>query len=220
MSVCLVPCSALEIGNVGRQFRRVDDLYRRRRQRGLPQQVIFDHETEEQWTRRHHDVGVGLNLCPKSGDVVKEWQLGDGGCVSGVSCGRNHEVVCDTSWQRGLEEGVMRRRASLELLERDGLVAESVHVEVDASVVVENEVADGISALDGECVAIPVVHEPRVFGRDEVASQLVGPQLSKFQLVMSPNSLQPCRCRVKEEAQSAEKRAVPPFGGLSCPVLS
>lgn len=112
----------------------------------------------------------------------------------------------------------MRRRASLELLQRDGLVAEGVHVEVDASIVVQNKVADGIGALDGECVTVPVVHEPRIFGRDEVTSRLVGPQLSKFQLVTSPNSLQPCR--VKEEAQSAENRAFPPFGSLCCVLLS
>lgn len=157
----------------------MDDLYCRRRQRGLSQQVVFDHETEEQRARRHHDVGVGLQLSPKSSNVVKEWQLGDGGCVGGMPCGRNHKIICYASWQCRLEESVMGRRASFELFERDGFVAERIHVEVDASIVVENEVADGIGALDRECIAIPVVDEPRIFGRDEVASQLVGPQLNK-----------------------------------------
>jgi hypothetical protein len=30
--------------------------------------------------------------------------------------------------------------------------------------VVENEVADGVCALDGECIIVPEVHEPGVLG--------------------------------------------------------
>lgn len=64
----------------------------------------------------------------------------------------------------------MRRRARFELLKRDGLVTKSIHVEVDSAIVVENKVADGIGALDRECIAVPVFQEPRIFGRNEVAS--------------------------------------------------
>lgn len=37
----------------------------------------------------------------------------------------------------------------------EGLVAKGVHVEVDAAVVVEDKVANGVGALDGKGVVVP-----------------------------------------------------------------
>lgn len=96
-----------------------------------------------------------------------------------MSGGGNHEVVGDTGRQRRLEKRVVRARAFLELLEGNRFVAEGVHVEVDAAIVVQDKVADGVGALDGEGIAVPVLDKPGVFGRDEVASRLVGPQLKE-----------------------------------------
>lgn len=56
-------------------------------------------------------------------------------------------------------------------------VAAVVEVDVDAAVVGEDEVADGIGALDGEVVAVEVGEGPGVFGCYEVAGFCVGPEL-------------------------------------------
>lgn len=68
----------------------------------------------------------------------------------------------------------------LDLLERNGSIAECVHVEIHTTVVVENEVTDGIGALDVEWEVVPGVDEPRVLFGDEVAGFVVGPVLSRI----------------------------------------
>lgn len=57
-----------------------------------------------------------------------------------------------------------------DLVEREGLVADSVHVKVNAAIVMENKVAYGIGTLNRKRVGVPGFHKPRVFGRQKLAS--------------------------------------------------
>lgn len=45
----------------------------------------------------------------------------------------------------------------------------------------EDKVSDGVCPLNGERVVVPKIQRPRIFGRDELASALVGPVLYKGQ---------------------------------------
>lgn len=71
----------------------------------------------------------------------------------------------------------MRLSIRFEEVERDGFVAQCIHVKIDAAIFMENEIANGICPLDGEGVVVPGIHEPGVLCCDEVTSQLVGPVL-------------------------------------------
>jgi len=82
-----------------------------------------------------------------------------------------HSVVADSCGQGATcpgwvaEEGV------------EATVAAVVEVDVDAAVVGEDEVTNGVGALDGEVVAVEVGEGPGVFGCYEVAGFCVGPEL-------------------------------------------
>lgn len=65
----------------------------------------------------------------------------------------------------------------LDLVDREGLVADGVHVEVNTAIVMKDKVAYGIGALDRKRVSVPGFQKPRVLGRQKLASSLVGPKL-------------------------------------------
>lgn len=65
------------------------------------------------------------------------------------------------------------------LVEGDGPVARGIHVEIYAAIVVEDKVSNGVCSLDGEGVIVPGLQEPGVFGLDEVARRVVGPELQE-----------------------------------------
>lgn len=52
-----------------------------------------------------------------------------------------------------------------------------IQIDVCAAKVCQNEVPNGVRTLDGVLVAIEGVQEPGVFGGNEIARLLVGPQL-------------------------------------------
>lgn len=82
-----------------------------------------------------------------------------------------HEVVADADGDRlGEDDGVLEERV-------EWAVAAYVEVEVDAAVVVQHEVADGVGALDVVLVAVEGGEEPGVFVGDERARGLVCPEL-------------------------------------------
>ena len=56
------------------------------------------------------------------------------------------------------------------------LCAADVEIEIDATVVVEDEVAHGVGALDGVGVAVVCVEEPGVELGEEVVSRLIAPE--------------------------------------------
>lgn len=90
----------------------------------------------------------------------------------------DHEIVGDACRQRGLEKGaVLKRTVGLDAMNGEALVAPGVHVEVDAAVVVQDKVANGVGALDGEDIVVPDVDEPWILGGDESARRLVSPKL-------------------------------------------
>jgi hypothetical protein len=72
---------------------------------------------------------------------------------------------------------MLRCAVGFNQVQGDGRVAPGVGVEVDAAVVVEDEVANGVGALNGEGVVVPRVYEPGILGGDEVAGLLIGPVL-------------------------------------------
>lgn len=95
-----------------------------------------------------------------------------------MTLGRDHEIVGDASGCCGFEDGMVRFAISFDLVERNGTVADGVHVEIQTAKVVEDKVSNGIGSLDGKVEVIPGIEEPRVFVRDEVAGGLVCPVLS------------------------------------------
>jgi hypothetical protein len=62
---------------------------------------------------------------------------------------------------------------------RDGLVTKGIHIEIYSAIMIENEVADRVCALDRERVVIPGIQEPGVFGGQKVASPLISPELEQ-----------------------------------------
>lgn len=126
-------------------------------------QVVRYHQTDEHRSGGEHDIAVGLEARPESSPAVVEGQLGNGLVEGGMLGSRNHDVVCDTRRLRRLEKRAMLRLGA-HLENGELLDAHGVHVEVNAAKVVENEVADGVCALDGECIIVPEVHEPGVLG--------------------------------------------------------
>lgn len=173
----MVPRATLQVGDVRLQLGCVDDLDCGGGQRWLVEQPVLDDHTQEEGPGADHDGSMRQQLGPGAGNVVVVEELGDGGQQNRVASRRDHQVVGDTGGSGRLEDGVVGLAISFELLERNRVVAEGVHVEIDASIVVEDKVANGIGALDGERVFVPSIQEPRVFGLDEVAGGLVGPQL-------------------------------------------
>lgn len=99
----------------------------------------------------------------------------------------SHGIVADSSGESAAcpggiaEEGVKTA------------VAPIVEIDVYATVVGEDEVADGVCALDGEVVAVEVVECPGVFGGYEVSRFFVCPEL--FDLV-SQRSLVLCHIQL------------------------
>lgn len=156
----MVPGAALQVSDVRLQLSCVDDLNCRGGQRWLVEQPVLDDHTQEEGSGADHDGSMRQQLGPGAGDVVVVEELGDGGQQNRVTGRGYHQVVGDTSGSRRLEHGVVRLAISFELLERNRVVAVGVHVEINASIVVEDKVTDGIGALDGECVLVPSIQEP------------------------------------------------------------
>ena len=65
------------------------------------------------------------------------------------------------------------------LVDWEGLVAPSIHVEVDSPVVMQNKIANRVCTLDREGVVVPDIDEPGVLVGEEVTSRLVRPQLDR-----------------------------------------
>lgn len=157
----------------------VDDCDCRRAEGGLLEKVALGRQCEEEWASGDHNSDVGEELAPYSADGIEERESSDGSCEDGVSCGRDHEVVGDASGAGVFEDGVVLDRVGFDLVQRECFITQCIHVEVNAAVVVEDEVADRVCPLDGHGVGVPGLEEPGILDRDEVASQLVGPELEK-----------------------------------------
>jgi hypothetical protein len=59
-------------------------------------------------------------------------------------------------------------------------VTNVVKIYVDAAIVLECEIADGVGALNGIRIRVPGLCEPGIFGLDKVAGVLVGPELREL----------------------------------------
>jgi hypothetical protein len=87
-----------------------------------------------------------------------------------MTLGGKHEVVGhadrDCLWEDDLvvEQGI------------ESVKTADVEVEVNAAVMKEDEIADGVGALDGPLVAVKRAEEPRVMLLDEVTRRLVCPE--------------------------------------------
>lgn len=82
----------------------------------------------------------------------------------------HHDVVRDADGHGGGEDDVEVEEGI------HALLAPDVEVHVDASVVVEDKVPDGVGALDRVGVAVERREEPRVMRGDELARRGVGPE--------------------------------------------
>ena len=81
-----------------------------------------------------------------------------------------HEVVGYANWDRpGKDDGEGEQRV-------DWALAANVNVHVDTTIMVEDEVADGVGTLDGVLVRVKGIEEPGVLGRDELARAGVCPE--------------------------------------------
>lgn len=127
--------------------------------------LLPDDGEEERTRRRHHrDVGHAIVVC-----VALEAL--DHALEEGVVRNGAHGVVADARGERASEPGrVLEHHVQTPC-------ATIVEIEVDAAVVVEDEVADGIGALDGEGVRVEGVEEPGVFRADELAGEVIRPEL-------------------------------------------
>ena len=55
-----------------------------------------------------------------------------------------------------------------------------VQINIGSAIVGQNEITDRVCALDGVCVAVKGLEEPRIFGGDEVAGLFIRPQLEQW----------------------------------------
>ena len=80
-----------------------------------------------------------------------------------------YEVVGDTDgdcfWQ---DYGIYEERV-------EGSGASDVEVHIDAAIMVQDEVADGVCTLDGICIVVKGIEEPRVMLGDKLAGTGVCP---------------------------------------------
>lgn len=124
------------------------------------------NDAQEERTSRSHDSDVRQNPLPVVArqvvnDTHKERVTRDG----------THCIVGDTSGQSAAQPSWIREQRV------KTTVAAIVEVEIDTTIVGEDKVADGISALDWEFVVVEGLEEPRVFCSDELARGSIGPQL-------------------------------------------
>lgn len=128
--------------------------------------VLLPDDGQEEGAGAVHDGDVGHAPVAAVGlegldDAQEEGVLGDGA----------HGVVADARGDGEAQPGgVAQERVKT-------AVAAIVKVNVDAAVVGEHEVADGIGALDGERVVVEGLEEPGVLGGDEGAGLFIGPEL-------------------------------------------
>lgn len=136
-------------------------VLRRRGVRSRVESVLGRHE---HGTRREHDSGVVEDVVYVEGDetaddLFHEW----------VSFRTGHEVVTDAD-RDSLGEG------DLEPEERvDVAVATNVEVHVNTPVVVQDEVADSVCALDVVLIPVEGGEEPGIVLCNELSGHGVGP---------------------------------------------
>ncbi|KFY23859.1 hypothetical protein V491_02390 [Pseudogymnoascus sp. VKM F-3775] len=127
--------------------------------------LLPDDGEEERACRRHDgDVGHAVVVCvalETLNHALEEGVVWDGA----------HGVVADARGERAAQPGWVLEHH----VQTPG--AAIVEIKVDAAVVVEDEVADGIGALDGEGVGVEGVEEPGVSRADEFAGEFVCPEL-------------------------------------------
>lgn len=85
-------------------------------------------------------------------------------------CG-HHEAVADADGERANVDDREPAEGA------EGAEALQVEVEEDAAVVVEDEIAERVGALDGEAVGEPVLEEPGVLERHELERRGVVPEV-------------------------------------------
>ena len=130
----------------------------------LAEPLLPDHGQEE-WAGGGHDRDVGKDPFPICGgegldDPEEERMLGGGA----------HDVVADAGGDGTAEPGRVGEQGV------EAALAAVVEVDVDAAVEVQDEVADGVGALDVVRVAVERREEPGVFLGDEGAGLDVGPE--------------------------------------------
>lgn len=132
--------------------------------------VFFPDDREEERARGVHDRDVRhdpMSVVPgqRFNNAEKERMLRH----------RAHGVVTYACWN-GTPYPCWVREQRVE-----APVAAIVEIDVYAAVEGEHEVPDGVSALDGEAVAIEGGEEPGVLCADELAGEVVGPELFSCQ---------------------------------------
>jgi hypothetical protein len=102
--------------------------------------------------------------------MVKGDEIVDSLCEEWMALFGKHEVIGHSNGDRLWEDdGVDEQRV-------ERTYAPNIEVEIDATVVVENKVADGVCSLDGVRVVIEGVEEPRIVLGNEVARLFVCPE--------------------------------------------
>jgi len=124
------------------------------------------HHAEEERTRAAHDGDVGQDPV-----AVVVLELLNNTHEERVVRHGAHCVVGDTGRHCLAHPGRVREQRF------KFAVAAIVQIDVYAAIVVEDEVADGVGALDGVRVVFEGLVEPLVFVLDELQAGLVGPQL-------------------------------------------
>jgi hypothetical protein len=145
---------------------REDDAYAAAVDVVAARDPVPPHYAEEERTGAAHDSNVGQNPV-----AVVVLELLDNAHEERVVGHCAHCVVGDTSGH-GLAHPGRVRKQRFELT-----VAAIVQINVYTAEVVEDEVADGVGALDGVGVVLEGLVEPLVFVLDELQAGLVGPQL-------------------------------------------
>jgi len=124
------------------------------------------HDAEEEWTRAAHDSDVGQNpvaiVIPELFNHAHEERVVRHGA---------HGIIGNSGGHCLAHPGRVREQR-FELA-----VAAIVQINIDTAEVVEDEVADGVGALDGVWVVLEGLVEPLVFILDELHASLIGPQL-------------------------------------------
>ena len=126
---------------------------------------LFPHHAEEKWASGGHDRDVGKDPLP-----IRSGQGFDDPQEERVLRRRAHDVVADSGRDGAAEPGRVGEQRV------EAALTAVVEIDVDAAVIGEDEVADGVGALDVVFVAVEGGEEPGVFFRDEGAGFGVGPE--------------------------------------------
>ena len=122
--------------------------------------------------------------------------------------GGDHKAIGNTNGKSfdGEKDLLIRGHSTIQVGQKSvqGMPTVEIHVQKDATVVIKNEVSQGIGLLNISPVGIPRFDKPRIVKDEEISARVIVPEVMLFEVRMKSETRVPC-CQPADRWRGAER---------------